>query len=303
MTDRPLDDYRFTFLHGVRVRSGTNYLGKVMGCNPHVQLVPLQRTTAEFPLMRDFPSWERAFGDFVDKYKGNKEVYQLRHFLPHLGDAWMSYLIQTFSLQPGNVFLKDPSVRHIHRFFDVFPRARLIMLVRDGRDNVASSMKAALARRPSATFVDKSRNGLNHLLMRDFIGAARDWAKSVTQIVRFDEEFKASPLASRYMIVRYEDIFRNPREMGRKLFEFMEVPWDDAILEAVENADVVGSSFYGKGGMEDAQKPNWKATPKSEAFQPIGRWKGWNPLRKNLFKHIAGPQLIQMGYETSPNWQ
>jgi len=40
VTAEPLRDYKFTFLHGVRVRSGTNYLGKFMSCNPHIQLDP-----------------------------------------------------------------------------------------------------------------------------------------------------------------------------------------------------------------------------------------------------------------------
>jgi hypothetical protein len=303
MTDRPLADYKFTFLQGVRIRSGTNYIAKVMSCNPHVQLVPPKKTTDEFPVMRNMEIWEKGFTAFLGQYKGPRGTYEFRRFLSYFGAAWLRYLVDLFSLQPGHVFLKDPSVRHLDRFFEMFPDAKLIILVRDGRDNVASSEKAALARRTDMSLARKSRTRLNHLLMRDFVQAARDWAVSVDRIVRFDEEFKCSPLASRYLIVRYEDIYRSPREMGRRLFEFMEVPWDDAILDAVENAEVVGSSFYGAEGREDARKPNWTATPKSEAFQPIGRWSGWNGLRKKLFKRIAGRQLIQMGYEQTSDWR
>ena len=79
-------------------------------------------------------------------------------------------------------------------------------------------------------------------------------------------------------------------------------PATPEILDAVENAEVVGSSFYSPSKQEDARKPNWVATPRTEAFQPIGRWKRWNALQKNLFKRIAGEALIRMGYEKGPNW-
>jgi Sulfotransferase family len=293
---------RFTFLHGVRIRSGTNYLGQVMSCNPHVQLVPPKKTTDEFPLLRDLDSWERAFSSFVSNFTGPKDVFQFRKFLPYLGSAWLNYVVDTFELQPGHVFIKDPSVKHIDRFFDLFPEAKLLLLLRDGRDNVASTVKAGLAVRAHTTTVAKAKTRLKHFLRRDFASAARDWAEAVTRIERFDEQFRDTPLASRYMIIRYEDVFRNPRPMAERIFAFMEVPWDDRILEAVENADVVGSSFYSASGQEDARKPNWKATPKTEAFQPTGRWKRWGAAEKALFKRIAGPQLIRMGYEENLSW-
>ena len=123
MTQQASAAFRFTFLHGVRIRSGTNYLGKVIGCNPHLQLVPPNTTTEEFPVLRVMDSWEKAFAEFLSRYKGSRSDYEFRRFLPHLGSAWLSYLVENFSLQPGHVFLKDPSVRYIDKFFDVFPEA------------------------------------------------------------------------------------------------------------------------------------------------------------------------------------
>jgi hypothetical protein len=285
------------------VRSGTNYLGKVMGCNPRVQLVPPKKTTDEFPMLRVMESWEKAFDDFAVRYTGDRKTFQFDHFLRHLGDAWQDYLIETFSLQPGHVFLKDPSVRHIDRFFDTFPEAKLILLVRDGRDNVASSVKAGLAIRSRDSVVERSKKRLNHLLFRDFVQYARDWSSSVGRILSFDEKFRDTPRASQYMIVRYEDVFRHPREMAERLFSFMGVEYDDATLDAVDNAEVVGSSFFASSGREEAKKPNWKATPKTDAFKPLGRWNQWSALQKSMFKRIAGEQLISMGYEKDLNWQ
>jgi Sulfotransferase family len=303
LNQNSLSAFKFTFLHGVRVRSGTNYIAKIISCNSQIQLVPPNKTTDEFPLLRVMDSWEKAFSDFLSKYNGDKNAFQFSQFTRHLGFAWLSYLINNFSLQPGHIFLKDPSVRHIDRFSDIFPESKLIILVRDGRDNVASSMKAGLAVRAHHSFFERSKRRLKHIMLRDFITSARDWSECVGKILKFDEKFKNTPLASQYLILRYEDIYQNPRQMAQRIFTFMEVPFDEATLESIENAEVVGSSFYSPSRQEDAKKPNWIATPKTDAFNPMGRWKRWNALQKNLFKRIAGNELILMGYEKDLNWQ
>jgi hypothetical protein len=296
-----LSSFKFTILLGLRIRSGTNYLGKVMSCNPHVQLVP-PATTQEFPLMTDLHLWDTAFAAFAGRYGGDKTLCQIERFRPHLGSAWLTHLIDTFGLKPGHVFLKDPSVKNIDRFFDVFPDARLIILIRDGRDNVASSMKAGLAARARQTMAKRTRQRLNHWLRRDFVLAARDWSTAVKRVTSFDAEFKESRYASQYLIVRYEDVFRDPRHMAERIFSFMGVPYNQGILDAVANAEVVGSSFYSSARREDAHKPNWKPTPRTDAFQPVGRWKQWSALQKSLFKRIAGKQLVSAGYESDLSW-
>ena len=192
MKPESLGAYHFTFLHGARVRSGSNYLGSIMGCNPHIQLVPPGMTMFEFPLIDDMDAWEGAFAAFLNKYKGKKEGFDFRRFSPHLGDAWLTYLIEMFSLQPGHTFIKWSSVRNIEKFFDVFPESKLILLVRDGRENAASSVKATLATRHHKGLVQKLKTKLSHLLKRDFRAAAEDWSSAVRKIMRVDEELRKS---------------------------------------------------------------------------------------------------------------
>ena len=104
------------------------------------------------------------------------------------------------------------------------------------------------------------------------------------------------------MIVRYEDIYQNPRGVGQRIFAFMEVPCDEAILEAVENAEVVGSSFYREVPEGGCKKPNWIATPKRRLFSRSGDGKPGVRGRERAFKRIAGRELIRMGYEKSLDW-
>ena len=106
----------------------------------------------------DVDLWADAFDEFVTQVPRRQERSS-----SSLGSsrtwatAWLTYLIETFSLQPGHVFVKSSNVRHIDKFFAMFPEARLIILVRDGRDNVASSVKAALAVRRHKTFGSELR--------------------------------------------------------------------------------------------------------------------------------------------------
>ena len=297
-----LNQFSFVFLHGIRVRSGTNYLSKLMSYHPDIQLIPPGKTTDEFPLLHTAPYWESAFNHFVQRFNGNKNLFQFDSFAPFLGNAWLLYLIETFNLHPGCVFIKDPHVSHLRQFFKIFPNAKLIILIRDGRDNVASSIKAGMAIRAHMKIYERGKRLLKHLLLRDFLLHTREWANAARTISQFDAEFSNTLWSSRYTVVHYENIFKNPEEVGEMLFKFMDLPNDSSPTISLKDIPVIGSSFYSADKVENATKPNWQATQKTSDFQPIGRWKGWGRVRKNLFKMIAGKELISLGYERDMTW-
>jgi hypothetical protein len=297
-----IQDYHFTILHGIRVRSGTNYLSKLLSCHPAIQLVPPRKTTDEFPFLATTNKWQTAFSSFVAKFNGDRSQFNFDDFAPFLGDAWLAYIIQTFQLQPGHVFVKDPRVYHLHQFFKLFPRAKLIILIRDGRDNVASCMKAGLALRKSLSFQQKLARRVNHTIGRDFINHTRAWVHSAYLIADFDQTFKDTEHGSKYLILRYENMFQEPRPNSQRLFDFIGLDLTAGILNEIENLDVVGSSFYSPSLREDAHKPNWTPSAKTAAFQPVGRWRKWNKLQKYLFKRLAGQALIEFDYEQDLNW-
>ncbi len=245
-----------------------------MSCNPHIQLVPAEKDDRRVSARARHGRVGKGLRHVREQVPGRQVgLFQFSRFLPHFGSAWLAYLIDTFSLQPGHVFLKDPNVNHIDRFFELFPDAKLLLLVRDGRDNVASSVRAAQAKRRSDTLSPPVEVQVNRLLRRDFLSAA---TRLVVGRPEDREIRRALPSDSLGRAVPDPAIRRRlpePEGVGQRIFAFMEVPCDEAILHAVENADVVGSSFYSASEKEDARKPNWIATPKSEAFQPVGRWK------------------------------
>lgn len=123
-------------------------------------------------------------------------------------------------LGPGELFLeKTPDhALYLREIFEFLPRARVIHILRDGRD-VVSSLLAAGA------------GWLSHWAPKDAAGAAGVWVRHV-QAVR---EARSSLLPGQLHEVRYEDLSRAPAEVLRGCTDFLGLEWDSAeIADAVE---------------------------------------------------------------------
>jgi hypothetical protein len=301
---RSHEDVRFVFLQGIRVRSGTNYLGRIAACHPALQFIPPRRENkpgGELPLMASLPSVRGVFDRMMKAYIGDTPL-DFSSFAREQGDALLRALAATYELEPGTVFFKDPTTEGLESFFDFFPDEKLVLLVRDGRDNVASGVKASMAKRKNMTFSHEARRYLNHWAFRDFRGHAKQWAASARRILAFDAAHKSSAHADQYLILRYEDVYSDPRMWARKLFDFMELAVEDEVLAEVEALGVVGSSYYSADQTETASKVNWVPTPRTEAFRPVERWRSWGAAKKQMFKRIAGDELLALGYATDKDW-
>ena len=161
-----------------------------------------------------------------------------------------------------------PETRVIHTFRD--PRAiyaSQLRRVRDGRWGV----KARWRRIPS---------GLLDPLLGP-IEAARtsaDWLTAARLHRRYREL-----LGPRYLLVRYEDLVRQPEHELRRICDFLEVPFDDALVDGV---DVVGSSYrqerHAGGGFDAEHATRWRA----EVPRVMRAW----------FRLVAGRELRRFGY-------
>lgn len=101
----------------------------------------------------------------------------------------------------------------------LFPRAKFVHVVRDGRD-VAASLLARDWRDPQtgARFAHTSEAG----------AAARYW-RGLVEIGRAAERAVGDP--SRFFVLRYERLVEGPEDALRALFEFVEEPFDAGVLD------------------------------------------------------------------------
>jgi hypothetical protein len=167
------------------------------------------------------------------------------------------------------VVTKTPSVRNLNYFFKFFPRAYLLILVRDGRAVVESRVK---------TFGES------------YEAAMRKWAEGADEILRFDQTAKGSEF--KYLIVRYEDVWNNLEEELRKILTFVGLPVDSFDFAAAANLPVRGSSVF-RG---EEKHIHWKPVARTPAFDPLKRASHWNRSVHERFNWIAGQQQATLGY-------
>jgi hypothetical protein len=158
---------------------------------------------------------------------------------------------------------------------EMFPEARFIHMLRDGR-RVVHSMLHLLDRprlvvgRASAGGPRMGRWG------RDFRAACQLWASSVEAASAF-----ASQHPERARTVVNERLVADPETGFRELFDFLDVEWEAASVELFRGK-VVNSSFAEDGELERKPQP-----------EP---WLRWTPEQRAVFRAEAGRTLVASGF-------
>ncbi|NNE35599.1 MAG: hypothetical protein HKN13_10190 [Rhodothermales bacterium] len=203
--------------------------------------------------------------------------------------------------------------------FKLFPAARVVNIVRDGRDVAVSKRfhylrsgirhpgdekfrlhkalnRSSVARRALKVADGRldilddrfflSRDQDDHIFTPEVIEKiAGDWQLLVDYLRSWQD---ARP--SQILVTRYEDLKSSPDSEMARVFGFLEV---DASDSTVRNA-VDQNSF-----------DNLKKSETSSFFRSgtTGDWvRHFTESDKQLFKQIAGQQLIDLGYEESNDW-
>jgi hypothetical protein len=211
--------------------------------------------------------WNRGDGELDDAYR---EVHGQRRdaLCRALGDGLLAHL----GSGSGGLRLitKTPSVRNLEHVFTFFPQARLVILVRDGRAVVESSVR-------SFGWSDEA--------------ALQRWNEAARTITAFT----ATTPRERFRIVRYEDLVADTEGTLRHLFAFLGLDGEAYDYGAIASTPVLGSSehFAPKGA--DGQG-GWKEVARPTSFDPLSRSQGWSERQHRRFNRVAGPAMRQLGY-------
>lgn len=255
------------FVLGITPRSGTNFLHRLLCQHPDVGSFTQTAAKEDFLVhhahhLQEYiqkVAWQWAhWGDESDLAASlTKSLGKgIQHFLA-------SHVEKRF------IALKTPSVRGIGRFFDLFPKAYLIVIVRDGRSVVASGM-----------------SGFDW----DFEAATRHWAKAARTILQFREQ-SLYP-SERCRIVRYEDLNENTLEEYGSLLDFLGLQSDALDVEDAIDLPIYGSSFASKS----KGRVSWQPVEKTRDFSSSQRWETWDEKRHERFNWLAGEELEALGY-------
>lgn len=251
------------FVIGISQRSGTNFLWRLLLCHPEC--------VAPRPLLEDhflthvdvLERYVRATRDHWDPEWG--EFDRLTDvLLARLGGGIVDLLRSLAG--PGQVVSKTPTPANLRLFRRVFPRCRLVVLVRDGR-SVAESYV--------------------HGFGLDYEEAFRRWRAGAREIIdALDAGVEPDAL------VRYEDLVNEPEPQLHRMLDALALDPDRFDWDRARSLPVYGSSFH-RGG---ADAVHWEPVGETAGFDPTTRDSSWPTRRHARFNWVAGEEMSMLGY-------
>ena len=172
------------------------------------------------------------------------------------------------------------NISRIAEIFRWFPAARFVHVLRDGRD-VACSLRT----HPRHKVVDGKLVPTG--AWKPIAGCARRWVRDIES----SRPWWGDP---RFMTVRYEDLVLDPRPSLERLMAFLGESWDEALL-----AHAAADSPF-RDATRFAQNPEALGAVSTAS---LSRWqRDLDGRDKQIFKRIAGPLLIELGYAADDSW-
>lgn len=264
------------FVLGTKGRSGTGYLSELLRLHPRC-------ARPDYPLDRE--DWLLKEASLLSRYVSSisNRIHRAR-FEPRdvtgLDDRLLGGLgrglLDAFVENAGNashLVLKSPSLSNLDIGTRMFPRATFIVIIRNGRDSVESSLRSWPTERdgtpvPMATY-------------------ARHWVAGVRRLVDAMET-----LPGRFMSLRYEDLLAEPERRLRQLFAFSGLAADDYPFADARELSLYGSSTHvGTDG-----QLTFRPLDKPAGFEPMQRAAAWTDAQHREFNAIAGPLMRRFGY-------
>jgi hypothetical protein len=250
-------------------------------------------------------AWTR--GDDVDEHINNLARramdYVFRYKLAKIGknSKWI--------VGDKTPFVSDRNIEEINL---IYPEAKVIHIIRDGRDVTVSAVhhmwnyaidagghltvkpeevatRDAYREDPEA-FLASGRSIFDENRLRN--GFAKSWHEMTAKAI----EDGPALLGENYAEVRYEDLLERPEEEVGRLLRFLGA--DDA-SETVQRC-------IEKASFESWTKGRERGHEESTAFLRKGVAGDWENVfterDKEIFKEVAGDLLIKLGYEKDGDW-
>jgi len=192
-----------------------------------------------------------------------KRVNELNH------SALESNSLRWMEKTPNHVF-------YLKEMLSFFNDVRIIVIVRDGRDVVAS-----LLERGVVTGYDNC-----------FEGALNKWRDAVLYPLQHARD-------PRVLFIRYEDLVTSPEMVVSEVNKFINEDYDvQSMIQYNGKGEVVKPE---KGKKDHAKWRKWQAA--QPIYKDTGNWKDkLDRIDKKYFRKKAGDLLIPLGYEKNDAW-
>jgi hypothetical protein len=267
-------------------RSGTTLVHRIVDAHPEIAITPEMHW-----ITRHFKSRNGLVASaLVSELVGHKRFAQFEipreQFEGLLGSGeaipYPTFLRRVFGLY-GKINNKplvgnktSGYVRRIPTFHALWPEAKFVHIIRDGRDVCLSVLNWNKAERTAGRYASWEEDPVST--------TALWWERKV----RKGREDGAALGPGLYQETLYEDLVDDPERECKRLCEFLGVAYDDAMIRFAE-------------GKTKTDLPNARKTPK-KAWLPITsgmrNWRTEMPVKDvERFEAAAGNLLEELGYE------
>ena len=297
----------FIFGHA---RSGTTLLMRLARLHPEVHCNYQAHFFTRQPLLKSLVNTPEAEEWLARK---SNRWNQGGDLSPLVLRAAADFIMESDAAREGKMIVGDKSpsstihgqaVRDMHA---VYPDAKLVYIVRDGRDVLISErFRNFIEESKFLTSEDKSiveglrkdqmpfTNGTRSIFTVAFIRrVTKGW---VTNLAETEDEGQRL-FGKNYFSLRYEDLLNNSFEEMSRLWKFLGVKNVNKSLDKAIKTE-----------MSSNPDEEWQSKRNEDisSFLPKGQAGNWTRLftekDKSVFKEVAGEMLVKWKYEKDLNW-
>jgi hypothetical protein len=226
----------------------------------------------------------------------------------------VDYFLSKEVARTGCRIVGDKSPQHtenLDEIHEVYPDAKIIHIVRDGRDVAVSAMhhwwRLSKDREGGVFELTPEELQLRDEYVKDrqgFLASGRSifTEERLAQLARrWDHRIGkgrrdgASLYGEQYLEIRYEDLLLDTPTVFGRVLEFLEASSEDRVIERCLRSSDFGRTSNRRQGEEDPASFFRKGV--------AGDWREvFTERDRALYKRLAGERLIELGYETSHDW-
>lgn len=267
-------------------RSGTTLLQYMLKSHPEISLptgeshffIPFYQRRSEFGNLKNkdnlkalldeiYQAKKHFFDDDFHGIRFDSEILADRLHAMEVSTVQdtISALFQLNAQAEGKKYWGEKTpyyILHLSTIMEMFPDARIVHIVRDGRDCALSMLERRW-----------------DLRIFNIYHAAYIWNKYVTSGLEFG---KRNP--NIYFELKYESLLTTPQEVFRELCHFLNIEYSDSLINFKKSSET-GKTPLLTQPLQSNNTHKWKSK--------------FNKKQIKLFEAIAGTTLSACGYETS----
>lgn len=296
----------FIFGHA---RSGTTLLMRLVRLHPEVHCNYQAHFFTRQPLLKSLVNTPEAEEWLARK---SNRWNQGRDLSPLVMRAAADFIMERDAVQEGKRIVGDKSPssaihgQAVRDMQAVYPDAKLVYIVRDGRDVLISERfrnlveESKFLKAEDKHIIEELRkdqtqftNGTHSIFTESVIRrVAKGWVKNLQET----EDEGRRLFGESYYSLRYEDLLARPIHEMQRLWGFLGVEADQSLHKAIFDE------------MDSNPDEEWQAKRNEDiaSFLPKGQAGNWQRLftarDKSIFKEVAGEMLVKWNYEKDLNW-